>query len=53
MGQTPLIYMIKIYEYRSSLRKLICKLRIFFTNKNVREKLKILVAFLSKKLEVN
>ena len=37
----------KIYEYRSSLRKLICKLCIFFTNKNVRSKLKILVAFLS------
>ena len=49
-----LIYAIKTYEYRSSLRKLIRKLRIFFTNKNVREKLKVLVTFLSnQKLEGN
>ena len=37
----------KIYEHRSSLRKLIRKLRIFYTNKSVRRKLKVLVAFLS------
>ena len=43
----PLIYAIKTYEYRSSLRKLIRKLRIFFTNENVRKKLKVIVAFLS------
>ena len=43
----PLIYAIKTYEYRSLLRKLIRKLRIFFTNENVCKKLKVLVAFLS------
>ena len=32
----PLIYVIKIYKYRRSLRKSNCKLRIFITNKNVR-----------------
>ena len=37
----------KTYEYRSSLRKLIRKLRISFTNENVRKKLKVLVALLS------
>ena len=37
----------KTYEYRSSLRKLILKLRIFFTKENVCKKLKVLVAFLS------
>ena len=37
----------KTYEYRSSLRRLIRKLRIFFTNENVRKKLKVLVPFLS------
>ena len=47
-GTTPFIYGIKIYEYRSSLRMLIRKLCIFFTYKNVRKKLKVLVAFLSK-----
>ena len=41
------MYAIKAYEYRSSLRKLICKLHLFFTNENVRKKLKVLVAFLS------
>ena len=50
----PLIHAIKTYEYRSSLRKLIRKLRIFFTNENVCKKLKVLVAFLSnQKLEGN
>ena len=43
----PLIYVIKTYEYWSSLGKLIRKLHIFFTNENVRKKLKVLVAFLS------
>ena len=43
----PLIYTIKAYEYRSSLRKLIRKLRIFFTYENVCKKLKVIVAFLS------
>ena len=37
----------KTYEYRSALRKLIRKLRILFTNENVRKKVKVLVAFLS------
>ena len=46
-GQTPLIYVIKTCEYRSLLRKLIRKLRVLFTNKNVCKKLKVLVAFLS------
>ena len=47
-GVNSLIYAIKTYEYRSSLRKLIRKLRLFFTNENVRKKkLKVLVAFLS------
>ena len=41
------MYVIKTYDNRSSLRKLIRKLRIFFTNGNVRGKLKVLVAFLS------
>ena len=41
------MYAIKAYEYRSSLRKLICKLHLFFTNENFRKKLKVLVAFLS------
>ena len=36
-GGEPLIYVIKIYEYRSSLCKLIIKLIIFITNKNVRK----------------
>ena len=35
-GQTPSYIYNKIYEYRSLLRKLICKLCIFFTNENVR-----------------
>ena len=43
----PLIYAIKTYEYRSSLRKLIRKLLIIFTNENGCKKLKVLVAFLS------
>ena len=43
----PLIYGIKTYEYRSSLRKLVRKLRIVFTNENARKKLKFLIAFLS------
>ena len=34
-GASLLIYIIKQYEYRGSLRKLICKLRIFITSKNV------------------
>jgi len=38
---------LKRTEYRSSLSKLTRKLRIYFTNKNVRKKLKVLVAFLS------
>ena len=42
----PLTYVIKEYEYRSSLRKLIRMLRIF-TTKNVRKKLKVLVDFLN------
>ena len=37
----------KKFKYRSSLRKLIRKLRIFFTNENVCKKSKALVAFLS------
>ena len=37
----------KTYEHRSLLRKLIRKLRISFTNENVRKKLKVVVAFLS------
>ena len=41
-----LIYVIKIWEYKSSLRKLIYKLRKSFTNKNIRKELKVLVAFL-------
>ena len=44
---SPLIYAIQTYESRSSLRKLIRKLRIFFTYENVRKKLKVIVAFLS------
>ena len=32
MRVEPLIYAINTYEYRSSLRKLIRKLPIFFTN---------------------
>ena len=35
----PLIYAIKTYEYISSLRKLIRKLRLFFTHQNVRKKI--------------
>ena len=31
----PLIYAIKTYEYRSSLRKLIREIRIIFTKENV------------------
>ena len=46
-GWTPLICVIKTWEYRSSLRKLIYRLRIYFINKNIRKKLKVLVAFLS------
>ena len=46
-GPNPLIYVTKTWEYKSSLRKLICKLRISFTNKNIRKKLKVLVAFLT------
>ena len=42
----PLIYVIKTWEYKSSLRKLIYKLRKSFTNKKIRKKLKVLVAFL-------
>ena len=37
-GANPLIYVIKIYKYKSSLRTLIRKLRIFITNKNIRKK---------------
>ena len=43
----PLIYAMKTYEYRSSLRKVIRKLRIFFTNEKVCKKLNVLVAFLN------
>ena len=43
----PLKYVIKTYEHRSLLRKLIRKLRTSFTNENVRKKLEVLVAFLS------
>jgi len=43
----PLIYLIKTYEYRNSLHKLTRKLQISFTNKNIRKKSKVLVAFLS------
>ena len=39
-------YVIKTQKYRSSLRQLIRKLRIVFTNENDRKKLKVLVAFL-------
>ena len=46
-GVNPLIYVIKTWEYKSSLRRLIYKLRISFTNKNIRKKFKVLVAFLS------
>ena len=54
MRVNPLMYIIKTYEYRSSLHKPTCKLRISFTNKNVLKKLKVLVAFLnSQKLEGN
>ena len=45
-GANPLIYVIKTWEYKSSLRKLIYKLRISFTYKKIRKKLKVLVAFL-------
>ena len=44
---SPLIYAIKAYKYRSSLRKLIRKLRIFVTYENVCKKFKVIVAFLS------
>ena len=44
---TPLKHAIKTYERRSSLRKSVRKLRIFFSNENVRKKLKVLVAFLN------
>ena len=43
------LYVIKTWEYKSSLRKLIYKLRISFANKNIRIKLEILFAFLSNK----
>ena len=43
----PYIYVIETWEYKSSLRKLIYKLRMSFINKNIRKKLKVLVAFLS------
>ena len=46
-GVNPFIYVIKTREYRSSLRKLICKLCVSFTNKNIRKQLKVLAAFLS------
>ena len=46
-GVNPLIYVTKTYKYKSSLRKLILKLRISFTNKNVCKKLNVRVAFLS------
>ena len=36
--QTHLIYVIKIFEYRTSWRKLIRKLRTDITNKNVHKK---------------
>ena len=53
-GANPLIYVIKKYEYRSSLRKLIRKLHIFLLIKTFVKKLKVLVAFLSnQKLEGN
>ena len=41
------MYEIKTWEYKSSLRKLIYKLCKSFTNKNIRKKLKVLVAFFS------
>ena len=37
-GDNPLIYVIKIYKYKISLRKFIHKLHVFITNKNVRKK---------------
>ena len=36
-GVNPLIYVIKIHEYRSSLRNLIRKVRMFITSKDVRK----------------
>ena len=35
-GTNPLIYIIKTKEYKSLLRKIILKLRVFFTNKKIR-----------------
>ena len=49
----PLIYAIKTYEYRSSLRKFIRKLRIFFTYENVRKKFKVNAFLSNQKLEGN
>ena len=46
-GGEPLIYVIETWAYRSLLHKLICKLRISFTNKNIRKELKVLVSFIS------
>ena len=40
---SPLIYAIKTYKYRSSLRNLIRKLLIFFIYENVRKKLLVVV----------
>ena len=54
MGMTcPLIYAIKTYGYRSSLRKLIRKLRIFFTYENVRKKFNVNAFLSNQKLEGN
>ena len=54
-GVSPLTCAIKTYEYRSSLRKLIRKLRTFIVlMKMFVKNLKVLVAFLSnQKLEGN
>ena len=46
----PLIYVIKTYEHRSSLRKLIRKLRIFLLIKAFVENLKFPVAFLNNQI---
>ena len=44
----------KNMRIKNSLRKLVYKLRISFTNKKIRKKLKVLVAFfINQKLEGN
>ena len=43
------MYVIKTFKLRSSLRNLIRKFFIFFINKNVSKKLKVLGVFLSNK----